>query len=134
MLSVSGGGVDVMKQSSSPGTGGESTVVVLAQLHGILDTWLGPPGGANTLQRPPLRHLLRKYGTHCSLNQTHSILEFQIASHPAPVMYYKLYGCSGLRRRLKSLQEAVIIRTVNTVVAAGLEHKTALPGLSSTSE
>ena len=97
-----------MKQSSSPRTGGESTVVVLAQLHGILDTWLGPPGGANTLQRPPLRHLLRKYGTHCSLNQTHSILEFQIASHPALVMYYKLYGWSGSRRRLKSFRKPLL--------------------------
>ena len=71
-----------------PGLAGWSSVVVLAQswlspgsvpascmkylIHdwALAELWLGPPGAANTLQRPPLRHLLRKYGSHCSLNQT----------------------------------------------------------------
>ena len=55
-------------------------------------------------------------GPHCDISSEnmaptapstrHSILEFQIAtSHPAPVMYYKLYGCSGSRRRLKSFRK-----------------------------
>ena len=108
---------------------GGGSVVVLAQcwpscmkylIHG--SALVRPPGAANTLQRPPLGHLLRKYGTHCSLNQT---FNFGISNrHQSPsqsVMYYKLYGCSGSRRRLKSVQEAVVIRTVNTVVGAGVE-------------
>ena len=109
---------------------------VPAQLHEILDTWLGqpgPPGAANTLQRPPLGHhwdissenmapTAIPASRPTAPSTRHSILEFQIAtSHPAPVMYYKLYGCSGSRRRLKSVQEAVVIRTVNTVVGAGVE-------------
>ena len=101
---------------------------VSAQLHEILDTWLGLAG---TGWDPP--GLPTPYsGPHCDISSEnmaptapstrHSILEFQIASsHPAPVMYYKLYGCSGSRRRLKSVQEAVVIRTVNTVVGAGVE-------------
>ena len=96
----------------------------------------GTPRGCQHLTAAPtgtpLGHLLRKYGTHChpsqpshcSLNQT---FNFGISNrHQSPsqsVMYYKLYGCSGSRRRLKSVQEAVVIRTVNTVVGAGLRHK-----------
>ena len=85
---------------------------VPAQLHEILDTWLGLAG---TGWDPP--GLPTPYsGPHCDISSEnmaptapstrHSILEFQIASsHPAPVMYYKLYGCSGSRRRLKSFRK-----------------------------
>ena len=94
-------------------------MVVLAScikylIHGW--SWLGPPGAANTLQRPPLRHLLRKYGTHCSLNQT---FNFGISNrHQSPSAGNVLQALWLLRitKEIEKFQEAVIIRTVNTVV------------------